>query len=39
MPKGRDLQLFKAWAFAAGTPVWDTSVLVPEWLHAAAGCR
>ena len=36
MPKGRDLQLFKAWAFAAGTPAWDTSVLVPE---VVACCR
>ena len=30
LPEGRDTQLFKAWAFAAGQPVWDTSALVPK---------
>ena len=30
MPKGHDMQLFEAWAFAAGQPVWDTSVLIQE---------
>ena len=30
LPEGLDVQLFKAWAFAAGPPVWDTSVLVPK---------
>ena len=30
LPEGHDMQLFKAWAFAAGQPVWDTSVLLPE---------
>ena len=30
LPEGHDMQLFKAWAFAAGPPVWDTSVLVPD---------
>ena len=30
LSEGRDMQLFKAWAFAAGPPVWDTSVLVPQ---------
>ena len=30
LPKGRDVQLFKAWAFAAGPPIWDMSVLIPN---------
>ena len=30
LPKGRDMKLFRAWAFAAGPPVWDMSKLVPE---------
>ena len=30
LPKGRDMMLFKACAFAAGEPVWDMSALVPE---------
>ena len=30
LPKGRDEELFKAWAFAAGPPAWDASVLVSE---------
>ena len=30
LPEGCDMQLFKAWAFAAGEPVWDTSLLVPR---------
>ena len=30
LPEGRDVELFKAWAFAAGTPAWDTSVLLPK---------
>ena len=29
-PGDADKQLFEAWAFAAGPPAWDTSVLVPE---------
>lgn len=33
LPQGRSVQLFRAWAFAAGTPAWDTSVLGP-----GAGC-
>ena len=28
LPEGRDMQLFEAWAFAAGPPGWDTSALV-----------
>ena len=30
LPVGRDMQLFRAWAFAAGQPVWDTSALVSQ---------
>lgn len=30
LPEGRSEQHFRAWAFAAGPPVWDTSKLVPE---------
>ena len=30
LPEGRDMQLFKAWAFAAGQPVWDTMALVSQ---------
>ena len=30
LPEGHDMQLFQAWAFPAGPPAWDTSVLVPE---------
>ena len=30
LPEGFDVQLFNAWAFAAGRPVWDTSLLVPK---------
>ena len=30
LPEGRDHQLLKAWAFAAGPPVWDMSLLVPD---------
>ena len=37
LPKGCDEQLFKAWAFAAGSPAWDTSVLVPEILACCGG--
>ena len=30
LPGGCDMQLFEAWAFSMGKPVWDTLVLVPE---------
>ena len=30
LPKARSVQLFQGWAFAAGSPVWDASKLVPE---------
>ena len=30
LPNGRDMELFKAWAFDAGPPVWDASMLVSE---------
>ena len=30
LPKGWDVQLFKAWAFAAGAPEWDESALVAQ---------
>ena len=30
LPKGHDVQLFNAWAFAAGPPAWDASVLIPD---------
>ena len=30
LPKGRDMELFTAWAFPSGPPLWDTSPLVQE---------
>lgn len=30
LSKGHDVGLFKAWAFAAGAPSWDTTELVPD---------
>ena len=30
LPEGRDVQLFEAWAFAAGRPAWNTPVLVRQ---------
>lgn len=30
LPEGHDMQLFKAWAFSMGEPVWDTSALVSD---------
>ena len=30
LPKGRDVELFQAWAFAMGPPTWDTSMVVPD---------
>lgn len=30
LPKGRDVELFQAWAFATGLPTWDVSMVVAE---------
>ena len=30
LPEGHDVQLFKAWAFASGTPTWRTSQLIED---------
>lgn len=37
LSEGQDAQLFKAWAFSAGLPAWDTSELVQEVVACCGG--